>query len=57
MTSRRAAWTGIGVVLATAGALLQTPVQPPRQGGLAAVLPAGASLVLQAKDFASLLGD
>ena len=57
MTSRRAAWTGIGVVLATAGALLQTPAQPPRQGGLAAVLPAGASLVLQAKDFASLVGD
>ena len=51
------AWTGIGVLLATVGALLQTPAQPPRQAGITALLPAGATLVLQAKDFASLVGD
>jgi hypothetical protein len=51
------AWTVIGVVLATVGALLQTPAQQPRQTGITALLPAGASLVLQAKDFASLVGD
>jgi hypothetical protein len=58
MTSRRAGWTGIGVILATVGALLQTPAQPPpRAGGITALLPAGAALVLQAKDFASLVAD
>ena len=57
MKARNVAWTGIGVVLATVGALLQTPAQPPRQVGIAALLPAGATLVLQAKDFASLVGD
>ena len=57
MKARRLAWTGIGVVLATVGALLQTPAQPPRQTSITALLPAGATLVLQAKDFASLVGD
>jgi hypothetical protein len=57
MKARRLAWTGIGVVLATVGAVLQTPAQPPRQAGITALLPAGAALVLQAKDFASLVGD
>lgn len=56
MTTRRLAWTGIGVVLATAGALLQT-AQPSRQRGMTMLLPAGAALVLQAKDFSSLVGD
>ncbi len=53
----RFAWTVVGVVLATVGALLQSPAQPPRQTGITALLPAGASLVLQAKDFASIVGD
>lgn len=53
---RRLAWTGIGVMLATAGALLQTAVQPPPQK-ITALLPAGAALVLQAKDFGALVGD
>jgi hypothetical protein len=53
----RLAWTVIGVLFATVGALLQTPPQPPRQTGITALLPSGASLVLQAKDFASLIGD
>ena len=57
MKARSVAWTGIGVLLATVGALLQTPAQPPRQTGITALLPAGATLVLQAKDFASLVGD
>ena len=58
MTSRRAGWTGIGVILTTVGALLQTPAQPPpRAGGITALLPAGAALVLQAKDLASLVAD
>jgi hypothetical protein len=57
MKARRLAWTGMGVLLATAGALLQTPAQPPRQTGIAALLPAGATLVLQARDFGSLVGD
>ena len=57
MKARRLAWTGLGVLLATAGALLQTPVPPPRQTGIAALLPAGATLVLQARDFGSLVGD
>lgn len=47
----------IGIVLATAGALLQTPALPPRQVDVSSLLPAGAALVLQAKDFSSLLGD
>ena len=57
MKARIWAWTGIGVVLATVGALLQTPAQAPRQTGITALLPAGATLVLEAKDFASLVGD
>jgi hypothetical protein len=57
MKPRRWAWTGIGVVLATVGALLQAPAQPPRQTGITALLPAGATLVLQTKDFAALVGD
>jgi hypothetical protein len=57
MKARNVAWTGIGVLLATVGALLQTPAQPPRQIGITALLPAGATLVLQAKDLASLVGD
>jgi hypothetical protein len=47
----------IGLVLATAGALLQTAVQPPRQTDVPSVLPGGAVLVVQARDFSSLLGD
>jgi hypothetical protein len=43
--------------LATVGALLQTPAQAPRQPAITALLPAGATLVLQAKDFSSLLSD
>jgi hypothetical protein len=57
MKARRWVWTGIGVVLATAGALLQTPAPPPRQAAITALVPAGATLVLHAKDFASLVGD
>ena len=57
MKARILASTGIGVVLATVGALLQTPAQAPRQTAITALLPAGATLVLQAKDFASLVGD
>jgi hypothetical protein len=57
MRSRRVGWTGIGVILATVGALLQTPAQPPRQAGITSLLPAGAGLVLQAKDLAALVGD
>jgi hypothetical protein len=57
MKARRLAWTGIGVVLTTVGALLQTPAQPPRQPGITALLPAGAALVVQAKDFGLLVGD
>jgi hypothetical protein len=56
MKPRSVAWTGIGVVLATVGALLQSPAQTPRQTGITALLPAGAALVLQASDFASLVG-
>jgi hypothetical protein len=55
--SGRTAWIGIGVVVATVGAVVQTPAQPPRQTAITALLPAGATLVLQAKDFASLVGD
>jgi hypothetical protein len=47
----------IGVVLATAGTLLQTPAPPPRQVDVSGLLPAGAALVLEARDFSSLLGD
>lgn len=50
-------WTVVGVILATVGALLQTPAQPVRQVDVASLLPAGAALVLQAKDFASILND
>jgi len=57
MKARRVAWTLIGAMLATAGALLQTPAQAPRQTAVTALLPAGATLVLQAKDLASLVGD
>jgi hypothetical protein len=57
MNAGKLAWTWIGVVLATVSALLQTPAQPPRQTGIAALLPGGATLVLQAKDFASLVRD
>ena len=57
MKARRMAWIGIGVVVATVGAVVQTPVQPPRPTAIMALLPAGATLVLQAKDFASLVGD
>ena len=49
--------TLVGVVLATVVALLQTPAQPPRQVDVASLLPAGAALVLQAKDFSSIVGD
>ncbi len=57
MIPRRFAWTGIGVVLATVGALLQTPGAPPQPISITALLPAGATLVLQANDLATLLGD
>ena len=57
MKPRSVAWTAIGVVLATVGALLQSPAQPPRQARITALLPSGAALVLEAKDFASLVGD
>jgi hypothetical protein len=57
MTTRRLMWTGIGVVLATAGALLQTAAQPPRPPDVTSLLPPGAALVLQSKDFASLVSD
>jgi hypothetical protein len=56
MKVRKVAWTGVGVWLATAVALLQTPAQPSRQAGVTALLPAGAVLVLQARDFGSLVG-
>jgi hypothetical protein len=56
MRPRSVAWTGIGVVLATVGALLQSPSQAPRPTAITALLPAGAALVLQANDFASLVG-
>ena len=49
--------TAIAVVIAAASALLQTPGQPPRQVDLASLLPARAALVLEAKDFSSLLSD
>ena len=49
--------TLLGIALATAGALLQTPAQPARPPTLAAFLPGGASLVLQAPDFSSVLAD
>src|SRR5207249_2978976 len=42
---------------ATVGALLQTPAQAPRQPDIASLLPAGATLVLEAKDLSSLVGD
>jgi hypothetical protein len=57
MKARRFGWTGIGVVLATAGALLQTAAQPSRPVAITTLLPAGATLVLQAKDFGSVVGD
>ena len=57
MKPRRVAWTGIGVVLATVGALLQTPGAPPQRTSIAALLPGGATLVLQANDLASLVSD
>jgi hypothetical protein len=47
----------IGVVLATVSALLQTPAQPRRQVDAASLVPAGAALVLQAKDFSTMVGD
>ena len=57
MTSRGVAWTGIAVVLATVGALLQSPAQGPRPAAITSLLPAGASLVLQANDLGSIVGD
>src|SRR5439155_18092539 len=36
---------------------LQTPAQAPRQPDIASLLPAGATLVLEAKDLSSLVGD
>jgi hypothetical protein len=57
MTPHRFAWTSIGVVLATVGALLQTPGAQPQPIAITTLMPAGATLVLQAKDLASLLGD
>jgi hypothetical protein len=48
--------TGIGVVLATVSALLQTPSRPAGQTDVTAFVPAGATLVLQARDFASIVG-
>lgn len=57
MTRTRLAWTGIGVVLATAGAVLQTTAQSPRERDMTSMLPAGAALVVQAKDLATLVSD
>src|SRR5205085_2268309 len=57
MRPRVFAWTGIGIVLATVGALLQSAAQAPRQSDTAALLPGGATLVLQAKDFGSIVSD
>ena len=57
MNGRAFAGVGIGVMLATAGALLQTPARPGLRNGAAALLPAGATLVLQARDFGSIVGD
>jgi hypothetical protein len=57
MKRRHLAMTAIGVVVATAGAVLQTGMQPAQQRGTATLLPAGATLVLQAKDFAMLVND
>ena len=47
----------IGIVLATVSALLQTPAQPRRQVDAAGLLPAGAALVLQARDFSTIVAD
>ena len=47
----------IGIVLATVSALLQTPAQPRRQVDAASLVPAGAALVLQAKDFSTIVAD
>jgi hypothetical protein len=47
----------IGIVLATVSALLQTPAQPRRQVDAASLVPAGAALVLQAKDLSTILAD
>ena len=57
MTRRTSVWTAIAVVLATGGALLQTQTQPATPRGMASFLPGGPVLVLQAKDFAAILGD
>jgi hypothetical protein len=57
MIRRTSAWTALAIVCATAGALLQTPNQPAAARGTASLLPGGAVLVVQAKDFASMLGD
>jgi hypothetical protein len=57
MMARSFGWTGIGVVLATVGALLQTPAQQSPPTAITALLPAGATLALQAKDLASLVAD
>jgi hypothetical protein len=47
----------IGIVFATVSALLQTPAQPRRQVDAASLVPAGAALVLQAKDFSTIVAD
>lgn len=57
MKSRTMAWVGVGVVLATVGALVQTPARPTGRSDVTALVPAGAALVLQAKDFGLLVGD
>jgi hypothetical protein len=57
MRRPRLAWTGIGVLLATAGALLQTTTPLPREREITGLLPAGAVLVLQTKDMARLVSD
>lgn len=57
MKSRTMAWVGVGVVLATVGALVQAPARPTGRSDVTALVPAGAALVLQAKDFGSLVGD
>ena len=47
----------IGIVLATVSALLQTPAQPRRQVDAVSFVPAGAALVLQAKDLSTIVAD
>jgi hypothetical protein len=57
MKRRVSALAVLGIMLATVGAWLQTPSRTAPSSGLAALLPAGATLVLQAKDFGSLVRD